>query len=150
MNEVIYSKITNPEEIEILSGKTFQYNDLILSYSQKTIDLLKKNFNLKDSLYIIAKQSNEFVGFCSIDKDWWEDGFFMIREIFINPNLQKQGVGEKIMGMCIEHARNKKAVGVVTETDFRNIPMQGLCKKFNFKEMDNPHWKDGITYKLLF
>lgn len=88
--------------------------------------------------------------FVPIDRDWWEDGFFMIREIFINPNFQKQGVGEKIMGMCIEHARNKKAVGVVTETDFRNIPMQGLCKKFNFKEMDNPHWKEGITYKLLF
>ena len=150
MNDIIYSTITDPEEIEILRDKTSQYNDLVLSYNQKTVDLLKKNFNLKDSLYIIAKKNNEFVGFCSIDKDWWEDGFFMIREIFVNPNFQNQGVGEEIMGMCIEHARNKKAVGVVTETDFRNIPMQGLCKKFNFKEMNNPHWKEGVTYKLLF
>jgi len=150
MANITYSTIKNVEEIEILRDKTSQYNDLVLSYNQKTMDLLKKNFELKDSLYIIAKQNNEFVGFCSIDKDWWEDNFFMIREIFVNPNFQKQGVGEKIMTMCIEHARKKKAIGVVTETDFRNIPMQGLCEKLGFKKWDNKGWKEGITYKLLF
>lgn len=150
MNNIVYATIEDPQEIEILRDKTSKYNDLILSYNQKTIDLLKANFDLKDSLYLIAKRNNEFVGFCSIDRDWWEDDFFMIREIFVNPDFQKQGVGQKIMRMCIEHAKLKNAVGVVTETDFRNIPMQRLCGRFNFKEWDNPQWKDGITYKLIF
>lgn len=150
MSEINYSTIQNAEEIEILRGKSSRYKNLTLSYNQKTIDLLKKNFNLGDSLYIIAKQNNEFVGFCSIDRDWWEDNYFMIREIFVDPNFQKLGVGEKIMIMCMEHARKKKAIGVVTETDFENIPMQKLCEKLGFQKWNNPQWKEGVTYKLLF
>lgn len=65
MNDIIYSTITDPEEIEILRDKTSQYNDLVLSYNQETIDLLKKNFTLKDSYYIMSKHGDEFVGFCS-------------------------------------------------------------------------------------
>lgn len=54
------------------------------------------------------------------------------------------------MSMCVEHARDKGAVGVVTETAFDNIPMQKLCEKLGFKKWENPQWKKGITYKLVF
>lgn len=150
MDNITYSIIKDVEELEVLREKSSRYKDLVLSFNEKTMDLLKKNFDLKDSLYILAKLDNEFVGFCSIDRDWWEDDFFMIREIFVNPDFQRQGVGEKLMGMCIEHAKKKKAVGAITETAFENIPMQNLCAKLGFNKWDNPGWKEGITYKLLF
>lgn len=54
------------------------------------------------------------------------------------------------MGRCIEHAKNLKANGVITETAFENYPMQSLCEKFSFKKWDNPQWKEGITYRLEF
>jgi len=54
------------------------------------------------------------------------------------------------MKMSIEFARNKEALGVVTETDFKNYPMQNLCEKLEFKKWDNPQYKKGITYKLTF
>jgi N-acetylglutamate synthase-like GNAT family acetyltransferase len=119
-------------------------------YDQPTLDLLKRNFKLKDSYYLIARQNNTFVGFCSIDRDWWEDNYFFIREILVEPNFQKQGIGETIMGMCIEHAKKMAATGVVTETAFENEPMQKLCAKFPFKKWENPKWKEGITFKLMF
>ncbi|MEK7126876.1 MAG: GNAT family N-acetyltransferase, partial [Patescibacteria group bacterium] len=72
------------------------------------------------------------------------------REIFVDPNSQKLGIGKTLMDKCIKHARAKKAIGVVTETAFENSPMQNLCAKLNFKRWDNPRWKDGITYKLIF
>lgn len=150
MNNIIYSIMQSPEEIEVLRDKSSRYDDLVLSYNQKTIDLLKKNFKLKNSLYIIAKQNNNFVGFCSIDCDWSEADYFMIREIFVESNFQKQKIGEKIMSMCIEHAKKCNAVGIVTETDFKNIPMQKLCEKLGFTKWENPQWKEGITYKLIF
>lgn len=134
------------KEIEFLRGKpSFNY-----IYDQATIDSLKKHFRLPDSLYLIGHHGTKFVGFCSVDRGWWENNFFFIREILVDPNFQKQGVGQELMERCIEHARSKKAVGVVTETAFENLPMQNLCLRGHFKEWDNPQWQEGITYKLLF
>ncbi|MBU1019060.1 MAG: GNAT family N-acetyltransferase [Patescibacteria group bacterium] len=134
------------KDIEFLHNKqSFNYR-----FDKATIDLLKKHFRLKDSLYLLAEKGEEFVAFCSVDREWWEDDFFFIREILVDPNFQKLGIGKKLMSRCIEYAKNKKAKGVVTETDSENSPMQNLCSKFGFKEWDNPKWKEGITYKLLF
>lgn len=132
--KIKYSIIKVVEEINILSGQSsFEYN-----FNQNIIDLLKKNFVLPDSLYILAKNNNEFVAFCSIDKDWWEDKFFFIREILVSPKFQRQNIGRNLLNQCIEHARNKGATGVVTETAFNNIPMQKLCSSLGFIKWDNP------------
>jgi len=150
MTQIVYSQIKDETEIEVLRNRSGNYKDFIYSYNEETLDLLKRNFKLPDSLYLIAKDGSEFVAFCSVDRDWWEENYFMIREIIVNPQYQKQGIGETIMRKCIEHAKNKGAVGVVTETAFENIPMQKLCEKLSFKKWDNPDWKKGITYKLMF
>jgi ribosomal protein S18 acetylase RimI-like enzyme len=140
------TQITNPEELEILRNKkSFNY-----ALDTPTIDLLKKNLALKDSLYLITKKGTAFAAFCSIDRDWWEDNFFFIREILVDPNFQKLGLGEELMARCINHAKSKNAAGIVTETAFKNTPMQNLCTKLGFKEWDNPQWKEGVTYKLVF
>jgi len=149
MNEITFAEIKDENEIDILRNRSSKYKDFIYKYEQPVIDLLKKNFKLRDSYYLIAKQNDNFVAFCSTDRDWREKGFFMIREIIVDPAFQKQGIGEKIIKMCIEHAKEKKARGVVTETAFENIPMQKLCEKLGFKKWDNSEWKDGITYKLI-
>ena len=138
--------LTSEKQIEILRDRTsFNY-----TYDNTTIELLKKNFTLKDSLYLLAKQNNKFVGFCSTDRDWWEDNFFFVREILVDSDFQNSGIGRQFMLKCIEHAKSKGAMGIVTETDFENIPMRKLCESLHFKAWKNPRWKDGITYKLLF
>lgn len=140
------SPITTTSNLNLLHNKSsFNY-----TYTKATIDLLKKNFGLKDSLYLIAKEGEEFAGFCSIDRDWWEENFFFIREILVDPKFQKLGLGQTLMSKCIEHAKTLKATGVVTETAFDNATMQALCAKLNFKKWENPEWKEGVTYKLMF
>ena len=47
-------------------------------------------------------------------------------------------------------SQDNDEITIVTETAFENSPMQTLCSKFDFKEWNNPQWKEGITYKLLF
>ncbi len=146
MDDLVISAIKNENEIEILrERKSFNY-----TYDNANIDLLKKNFKFDDSLYLLAKQGEKFAGFCSIDRDWWEDNYFFIREIFVDPDFQKLGVGSELMNRCIEHARSRKALGVVTETAFDNYPMQKLCEKLGFTKWDNPRWKEGITYRFMF
>ena len=146
MEDIVFSTIKNEGEIEILRDKqSFNYK-----FDDNTIGLLKKLFTSNDSLYLIAKKDDEFAGFCSIDRDWWEDNFFFLREILVDSKFKKFGIGKELMKRCVEHAKSKKATGVITETDFKNIPMQKLCEKFDFERWDNPKWKRGVTYRLLF
>lgn len=146
MSGFIYTIMETPEELEVLRNRSsFNY-----TYNEPTIELLKRNFTLKDSLYILAKKEGQFAAFCSIDRDWWEDNYFFLREIIVDFTFQMHGIGSEMMSRCIDHAKKKGATGMVTETAFENIPMQELCKKFQFKEWDNPQWKGGVTYKIMF
>ncbi|OGH88806.1 MAG: hypothetical protein A3J93_01815 [Candidatus Magasanikbacteria bacterium RIFOXYC2_FULL_42_28] len=146
MNGIVITTIKNQDEIEFLRGRqSFEY-----TYNDETIDSLKKHFDPENSLYLLAKKGSEFAAFCSIDRGWWEENIFFIREILVDQNFQKLGIGEKLMQKCIEYAKSKGTIGVVTETDFKNKPMQGLCKKLGFKEWNNPQWKNGIAYRLIF
>ncbi|MFA7245089.1 MAG: GNAT family N-acetyltransferase [Candidatus Magasanikbacteria bacterium] len=146
MDDIIISEIKNEKEIELLEGKkSFNY-----IFDKSTIKLLKKNFVLKDSLYLLAKKNDKFVAFCSIDRDWWEDNFFFIREILVDSMFQKFGMGQCLIDKCIEHSKNRGAIGIVTETSFENYPMQKLCEKVGFMKWNNPQWNEGFTYKLIF
>jgi predicted N-acetyltransferase YhbS len=150
MSDITISIIKDEQEIDILRNVTSEYKDFVYRYDEETLNLLKKNLKHESSLYIVAKQDGDFVAFCSVDTEWWEDNYFFIREIFVKPDFQKQKIGEDLIKQCIDHARQKGAVGIVTETAFENIPMQKFCAKLGFEKWDNPHWKEGITYKLLF
>lgn len=145
MSGLSFSTITKPEELEVLRNQS-SHN---YTYDNATINLLKKNLEMEGSLYLLAKKGTQFAAFCSTDKNWWEDNYFFIREILVDPEFQKLGIGEELMKRCIDHARTNGAVGIVTETDFDNAPMKSLCSKLGFKEWDNPQWKEGITFKLM-
>lgn len=147
INNIQYHVIHSSKEIEILNDRvSFNY-----IFDTQLISLLQRNFNLPDSLYILVKDSKEnFVGFCSMDKDWWENNYFFIREILIDEKFQWNNIGSELFRRCIQHAKELWANGIVTETDFKNIAMQKLCKKFYFNKWNNPNWKDWITYKLEF
>jgi len=73
-----------------------------------------------------------------------------LREIYVEPRLHRQGIGSEFVQRCIAHAQKHGTKGIVTETAFNNFPMQKLCSKFGFAEWENPEWKEGVTYKLLF
>lgn len=146
VNMLTISKLKSTNDLSILKNRaSFNYN-----FDEQTIASLEKNFALKDSFYLLAKQGEEFAGFCSIDRNWWEENYFFLREILVDPKFRKTGLGKELMKRCIDHARNKKAIGVVTETAFNNKPMQKLCESFKFEKWYNPEWKEGITYKLKF
>ncbi len=152
MTNLTFHIITNEKEIDILSGKKSSLNGFDYQYREndETITLLKKNFHLQDSLYLIVRQDDTFAAFVSMDRGWWVESCFFLREIFVNPDFQGQGLGKKLMNACIEHARKHWAIAIVTETAFENIPMQKLCESLGFERWDNPEWKEGITYKLYF
>lgn len=146
MGKVDFRVVKDLKELEVLNNLlSFNY-----SYDDKLIEELKKLFVLDNSLYIVAESDGKFAGFCSVDRDWWEEDYFFTREIIVDENFRKQGIGFAMMTQCINHAENNGAVGVVTETAFDNDPMHGLCAKLGFKKWNNQYWKEGVTYKINF
>lgn len=138
--------VKDEREIEMLNGRqSFKY-----TYDDVTMGSLRQHYLLKDSLYLLAKDGEKFVAFCTIDRGWWEDNYFFIREILVDPIYQNLGLGKKLMQRCIAHAQQKGARGVVTETAYDNLPMQNLCERLGFEKWNNPQWQDGVTYKLYF
>ncbi len=144
-----YESVTSKSDIDQLLGKKSQYGDFEYSYGNETISLLKNNFDLPDSLYLLVKDGEKFAGFVSCDRDWWEDNCFFLREIFVDETYQGQGIGRELMARCVDHAQKRNALILVTQTAFENIPMQKLCESFGFQKWDNPRWQEGITYKLF-
>jgi GNAT superfamily N-acetyltransferase len=148
MDNITYTTVRNVSDIDLLLGKTSQFQDFVYTYDADTIDLLKENFAMADSLYLFAQASEVFAGFVSCDRDWWEEDSFFLREIFVDPLYQGQGIGKTLACRCVEHAKQAGASMMVTQTAYENIPMQKLCEQLSFVPWDNPQWKAGITYKL--
>ncbi len=146
----IFRPIENTSEIDQLLNRKSQYADFKYVYENETIELLKRNFSLPGSMYCTVMDGEQFIGFVSCDRDWWESNHFFLREIFIEPAYQGQGLGQALMVMCIDHAKSQSAHGLVTQTAFGNVPMQRLCERNGFVRWPNPQWDEGITYKLLF
>ena len=156
MNDKIrFRNVENPEELDVLKGKSSVFQDLTYDYEvegleekNETIEFLKKNFNDPKSLYIFAEKYSQFVGFVAMDTEWREEKSFFIREIFIDPLYQNQKIGQKFFEKCFDHARKNLGKIIVTQTDFKNIPMQKLCERFGFQKWENNEWKEGITYRI--
>ena len=146
MKKIIYSIIKDVKELQILEWRdSFGY-----SYDDTLMRLLTKYFAWNKSLYILVKSWSEFVAFCSVDIDWYEDDYFFLREILVDKKFQWSQIGSDLIKKALEHARLHGARGIVTETAFDNIPMRKLCEKSWFLEWDNLEWKEGITYKINF
>lgn len=101
MENIVYRKVKNKEEIDILYKKSSTYNDFVYGYDTETINFLKKNFDWKNNLYLIAEKDNIFAWFISVDDEWWEENWYFIREIFIEPRFQKNKIWETLMKKCI-------------------------------------------------
>ncbi len=144
-------KVSNKDELDILKDKTAQFNDLTFSFSEKYLIDLKILLDEKNAYQIIAKDDNDdFVAYIASAEKNLRPGFLWIVELFVLPAYQGKGVATEMISMCIKEAKNKKLNGLITQTEFKNIPAQNLYKKMGFVEIDNPDWKDGITYRISF
>ncbi len=142
--------VSDPSDIDLLRGKESTYANLHCAYDEKMLEQLKRNLRRPDSFYLLVQDRGQFVAFCATDSDWWEPQHFFLREIFVMPGFQGRRIGEGLMRESIGHARTHGARGIATETAPENLPMRKLCEKCGFVQWENPQWKEGITYKLMF
>lgn len=144
-----YFQIRSKEELRGLKGLTAKYKNLNFSFPSKYISKMENILNSKNGYQLFAKNNEQIVGYVA-GAETIHPRYFTMSELFVDPSAQRKGVGSKLTDMVIKYAEKKKLNGVITQTEFENIPAQKLYEKIGFVKVDNPEWKDGITYELRF
>ena len=145
-----YFQIQNKEELDLLKGRSAQYKGLNFSFSDEYLRSLKNLLDSKNAFQVFARDNSVFAGYIASAEKELRPNFLWIIELFVDPNFHGQGVGLSLLKHTIQEAKKKNLDGLVTQTEFENIPAQNIYKKVGFIEIDNPDWKDGITYQMEF
>ena len=119
-----YIQIQNKEELDLLRDKRAKYSSLNFSYSEQLLQALKDLLKEKNAIQLFAKDAGDvFVGYIAAAEKEARPKLLWVVELFTDPKYQGQGIG---------------------------LELQNLYKKVGFLKIDNPGWKEGITYLLKF
>jgi len=145
-----YFQINNKEELQELKNKSAKYKGINFSFSDKYIVEMQKLLDAPNGYQLFARDENgKSIGYIS-GAETIHPGYFTIYELFVDPEQQSKGIGSELTLKIFEHAKKKNLKGVITQTEFENIPAQKFYEKLGFIQVNNPEWDDGITYKLKF
>lgn len=125
------------EDIEI-SYMTRKDVDLIIKILQSEFDdfwtpsILENEISNSESIYIVAKKSNEIVGFAGL----WDDTYNMhITNIAVKKVYRHKGIGEALLKKLIQITKEKNKETITLEVNEQNTIAQNLYLKNGFKIM---------------
>lgn len=146
-----YFQILDKNELALLRGRSAGFENLKFSFSDSYIEKLAALFDLNNYIQLFAKDSEtgEIVGYIAA-AEILEKNYITIAELFVEPTYQTKGIGVELVSRIIKFGKKKNLNGAMTQTEFENIPAQKLYEKIGFVKINNPAWKEGITYKLNF
>jgi len=146
-----YFQITDKNELSLLKGRSASFGNLNFSFSDSYIEELAALFDKENCLQLFAKDSetDKIVGYIAAAETLEKD-YITIVELFIEQTHQRRGIGIGLASEIIEFGKKKNLSGVITQTEFENIPAQNLYEKLGFVKIKNPEWKGGVTYRLDF
>ncbi len=143
-------KVIDPKELNTLLGKTASYGQLHFEFSPKLLEALSEHLTAKNAYQFLMKKDDQVAGYVAALEDLFP-GFIRLEELFVDPAFQGQGIGQQLVEKVIATARTIDGIqGVMTETEFENLPAQRLYEKCGFVRVHNPNWQEGITYQLIF
>ena len=96
------------------------------------INILKSELNNNNSLYFVAKEEKEIVGFVGalINVDFTE-----ITNIVVKKDFRKLGIGKMLLEKIIEETKKINKEMICLEVNENNISAINLYKKYRFEEV---------------
>lgn len=86
----------------------------------------------QDTIFVVARQEARIVGYCGMYCSF-EEG--EITNVAVSPEVQKQGIGKKIISGLLEAAKEKSISRVVLEVRVSNLPAIKLYEGFGFEKI---------------
>lgn len=96
------------------------------------INILKSELNNNNSLYFVAKNENEVLGFIGI---FINVDFSEITNIVVRKDFRKLGIGKMLLEKIIEETKRNNKEFIYLEVNENNINAINLYKKYKFEEV---------------
>lgn len=133
--------------IKDLQGVSKLFDKYRVFYEQESdlagaTNFVKQRFENKDSVILVAKDSEKYVGFTqlypsfssvSMQRKW------ILNDLYVDTAYRKQGIGEMLLRKAKEYAIATDAKGICLETAVNNDSAQRLYEK-------NGYVKDSAFY----
>ena len=114
-------------------------------------DILKSELESKDTIYLVAKENDNIVGFAGI---WIAPFEIDIMNIAVQKDMRNKKIATMLMEKLLEISRNSGKEEITLEVNENNIPAIKLYEKFMFEKVGirKKYYKDGdaiiMTRKL--
>ncbi len=123
-NPIEIFPMTNTDLIYFEKELTTQFDDFW------TFSILKQEFQNENTIYIVAKQDTEIVGFAGILPIIDEAN---IMNIVTKKDKRNLGIGSKLLQKLIDISKEKKLKSITLEVNENNISAIKLYTKFKFE-----------------
>jgi ribosomal protein S18 acetylase RimI-like enzyme len=143
-------RIENKEDLDILKGKNSSFGSLTFGFSETYLQTLKDSMDLKNSIQLMVKEGESFCGYAAGYEHVNWPNYLYLCELFVDPDHQGKGIATALVSEFFEKAKALNLKGLMTQTEFENIPAQKLYEKMGFLKVENADWDKGITYRLSF
>ena len=115
------------EDLESMKDTLYSDFDNFWSYN-----VLKNELNNDNTTYIIAKESNQIVGFAGIMTCFDEA---TLNNIVVKKSCRGRGIGGELLEALIEMCSELNMKTLTLEVNSLNIPAINLYEKFGFKNL---------------
>ena len=120
--EISIMKLSDLEEIKDTLESDF---DDFWNYNILRNELVNEN-----SIYYIAKISDNIIGFAGI---WQAVDDMHITNIAVKKDFRQKGIGSKLLEKLIETSIQKNVHSLTLEVNYKNVPAIKLYEKYGFK-----------------
>ena len=110
-----------------------------------SVEELQEAVASKGYYVVVVKDDEQVVGFSVSSYSW---GKLHIEEVGVRRDVQRKGIGKKLITHLVKHAKKKKLPEVYCEVKEKNIPSLKLFLNAGFKQRVFVPLGDGAFYGL--
>ena len=116
-------------------------------FTDENTDRMYECYQTKNSIYYVVYVNDILVGGCGVNHLPGEDEKICeLQRLFLSKEARGQGIGQKLMDICIEFAKAKNYKLMYLETFPNMLEAIGLYEKTGFKLIDNSMGNTGHFY----
>jgi len=139
----------DPALAEIIKTSLIQQDNAVdgTVFTDEATNQMSSCYTNERSVYYTVHNEDELLGGCGINQLTGEkEDVCELQRLFLKSSARGYGIGEKLMQLCIEFAKDANYKLIYLET-FPNMKEAiGLYEKFDFNYIDHPMGSTGHFY----
>ena len=104
-------------------------------YQTSDINDISGTYSGEENAFFVIEKDAKIVGSVGVKKDTEESA--LMRRLFVDAGCRKKGMGTTLLKKAVDFCRSKNYKKVVFRATDRMSEAMSLCKKFDFREIED-------------